>query len=421
MLCAVSGGADSVCLLHVLKSLEEKRGIKVCAAHFEHGIRGEESLRDAAFTEKLCADWGIPCIVGHGNVPEYAAANSMSDEEAARKLRYEFLYKTMRELECDRIATAHNADDNAETVIFNLTRGSAGVRGIPPVRGELIRPLLGTTRSEIEAYLEKHGITHIEDSTNALDDYSRNRLRHSVLPVLRDLNPAVSRAMLKAAELSMRDEEYLTQEAKRFIEREKKGNSLPLSSLRELPESISSRIIREMCPKNLELRHLDAVMALMEGSGRKSLSLPGIVVTAEQGRLYFGAAESVEIAEREIVSGEITPVPELGLEIFASETDFTQEINGLFNIYFFKSANICGRIICTGRRPGDKLRPAGRKCAKTLKQLFMEAGYTQQQRDSALVLRDEKGILAVLGLTRDERTTAQKGDRVLRIEIREEP
>ena len=219
----------------------------------------------------------------------------------------------------------------------------------------------------------------------------------------------------------MRDEYYLNDEAKRFIEREKKGNSLPLTSLRELPESISSRVIRQMCPKNLELCHLEAVMALMKGSERKSLSLPGIIVTAEQGRLYFGAAESVKFEEREIIPGNITPIPELGLGIFASETDFAQEINGLFNIYFFKSANICGRIICTGRRPGDKLRPAGRKCAKTLKQLFMEAGYTQQQRDSAVVLRDEKGILAVLGLARDERTTAQKGDQVLRIEMRKEP
>lgn len=418
VLCAVSGGADSVCLLHVLKSLENERGIKVFAAHFEHGIRGEEALRDAEFTEKLCTEWGIPCTVGHGNVPEYAAANAMSEEEAARKLRYDFLYKTMRENGCDRIATAHNADDNAETVIFNLTRGSAGVRGIPPVRGEIIRPLLGTARSEIEAYLEKHAIAHIEDSTNALDDYSRNRLRHSVLPVLRELNPSVSLAMLKAAELSMRDEAYFTVEAESFIRRERRGNTLPLKALRTLPESVLSRVIRQMCPKSLELCHVDAVMALLNTTERKTLSLPGISVTAEQGQLSFGTAESVCFEEKELICGKSTPIPELGVEIIASETDFTQEINGLFNIYFFKSANICGRIICTRRRPGDKLRPRGRKCAKTLKQLFMEAGYTQQQRDSALVLRDEKGILAVIGLAADERTAAQKGDRVLRIEIR---
>ena len=178
VLCAVSGGADSMCLLHMLWSRREELGIEVAAAHFEHGLRGEESLRDAAFVESYCADNNILCVVSHGNVPEYAEKNGLGAEEAARILRYEFLEKKARELGFDRIATAHNADDNAETMLFNLCRGAGltGLCGIPPMRGNIVRPLLDMTRTDIEKYLCEHGVPHVEDSSNQRDDYSRNIL-----------------------------------------------------------------------------------------------------------------------------------------------------------------------------------------------------------------------------------------------------
>ena len=168
LLCAVSGGADSMCLLHLLYS----GGADIIAAHYEHGIRGEESMRDARFVESWCAEHGIECVVGHGDVPGYALVHGLSIEEAARRLRYEFLQSTAKERGCGLIATAHNADDNAETLIFNLTRGSGalGLRGIPARRENIIRPLLGVSRAQIEQYLAENGIEHIEDSTNFSDN-----------------------------------------------------------------------------------------------------------------------------------------------------------------------------------------------------------------------------------------------------------
>ena len=176
ILCAVSGGADSMCLLSLLKDLEGTLNIRVSAAHFEHGIRGEESLRDLHFVRDYCRQSGIPFISEQGNVPDYAAQRGLGTEEAARILRYEFLERARILMECDVIATAHNMDDNAETVIFNLLRGSgtAGLSGIPPVRDRIIRPLLCMPRSEIEKYLLDNGIPHVEDSTNLREDYSIN-------------------------------------------------------------------------------------------------------------------------------------------------------------------------------------------------------------------------------------------------------
>ena len=149
VLCAVSGGADSMALLHMLLA---RPGLTVCAAHFEHGLRGEASLADAAFVETWCRERGVPCLVGHGDTRRHAAAQRLGIEEAARELRYRFLEEAADSLGCAVIATAHNADDNAETLLLHLLRGSGaeGLRGIPPRRGRIIRPLLDMTRREIE-------------------------------------------------------------------------------------------------------------------------------------------------------------------------------------------------------------------------------------------------------------------------------
>ena len=168
VLCAVSGGADSICLLHVLTREKDALGITLAAAHYEHGIRGEESQRDAAFTEKFCREKGIEFFCGHGDVPHYAEEHHLGLEEAARIKRYEFLYRCADDLGCDVIATAHNLEDNAETVLFHLARGTGlkGLCGIAPKSGRLIRPLLSVSREEIEAYLKEEGIPWVDDSSN---------------------------------------------------------------------------------------------------------------------------------------------------------------------------------------------------------------------------------------------------------------
>ena len=417
ILCAVSGGADSMCLLHLLHSM----GRDVVAAHLEHGIRGEESLRDAAFVQSWCREQGIPCVTGHEDAPAYAREKGMSMEEAARTLRYRFLEETAAEQGCDYIATAHNGDDQVETVLLNLTRGAGalGLRGIPPQRGKIIRPLLDVSRKEIEDYLEKNAVPHVEDSSNESDNYSRNRIRHRVTPVLREINPGLNEAVGRMARLLAQDEDCLGELAREFIDRFYDGESLPAKELLALHGAVSSRVIRRLCRGSLSMEQVEAVLALARGSERRYLDLPGQRLRQEQGRLYFREQEKLSLPDRQLIPGQWVQVPELGLELLAEYGMGSGEVNGLFKTYRFKCENIGSTVLCGGRKPGDRMRPQGRGCTKSLKSLFLEAGYTQQQRDRSLVLRDEKGILAVLGLGGDERVKAGPEEPVLTIKIRE--
>lgn len=289
VLCAVSGGADSVCLLHWLLQHWEELGIRVCAAHYEHGIRGEESLRDMEFVKQLCAEWEVPLTVGRGDVPAYAAEHSLGMEEAARELRYAFLRHAAEENGCDRIATAHNADDNTETVLFNLTRGTgpAGLCGIPPVRDGIVRPLLGTGRQEIERYLAENGIAHIEDSSNASDVYSRNRIRHEVIPVLKQINSGLNAAVVRTGELLRSDEAYLDTEAEAFLTEYAVDGCVPTKKLAALPDPVKTRVIRKLCPKPLSFIHVEDIKKLAEGTELAYLDVPGTRIRRQKGKMYF--------------------------------------------------------------------------------------------------------------------------------------
>ena len=232
VLCAVSGGADSMALLTALRALAPDLGISVAAAHFDHRLRGAESDRDRAFVADWCARHEIPLRLGHGDVRAAAAAQGRGLEETARDLRYAFLETAAADLGCDRIATAHNADDNAETVLLHLVRGTGldGLGGIPPRRGALIRPLLGCTRAEIEAYLAAEGVPHVEDSSNADPAYARNRIRRDVMPVLRDLNPAFAATLAAALPHLRADRAYLDDKAAAALPLRRDGAGVRLSA-----------------------------------------------------------------------------------------------------------------------------------------------------------------------------------------------
>lgn len=419
VLCAVSGGADSVCMLHMLKKLETELGIKVFCAHYEHGLRGEESLRDMQFVENLCSRWRVDFAGERGDVPAYAAQKGMSTEEAARELRYAFLQRAALQLDCGRIATAHNADDNAETVIFNLTRGGAlkGLAGIPPVRGNIVRPMLCMSRAEIEEYIRREGLGFVEDSSNFQDECSRNIIRHKVMPVLKEINPELCRAVSRSSGLLRQDEEFLDLLAKQFIDCNYDGESLDTKQLLSLERPISSRVIRRLWHKSLSFEHVDAVFSFASGKGLAVLDIPGGRLRREQGKLCFKQAATACIRERQLIPGQVLDVPEAGIRLVCSLTDYPQEIHSQFKTLLFKYESICGNIFCTCRRPGDSIHPAGRDCGKSLKKLFTELKMTQSQRDLTPVLRDDRGVIALVGIATDSRCQAKPGDRVLRVDI----
>lgn len=420
VLCAVSGGADSVCLLSILRETASLFGFSLACAHFNHMLRGDESDRDEAFVRKLCEDWGVEFVSGRADVSAYAAENGIGTEEAARILRYRFLEETADRLGCGRIATAHNANDNAETVLMNLARGSGakGLCGIPPVRGRIIRPLLETERARIDAYLEERKIPHVEDSTNGTDDYTRNRVRHNIIPLLLQVNSGCVGNIARMSELLREDEKYLDSQAEAFIMENLGDFSLPCAAVAALPAPVSARVFRKMWGRSLSETHIAALRALCsEGKSGACADVPGGRVVREFDRLVFSRAGSGRIEKTLLNAGSMTDIG-CGFMVLCEIVGTPGEVNSSLNTFFFKCENICGKIFVRPREAGDRIRILGRGCTKSLKKLFAEAGIPAGDRDAVPVIADEAGPIAVYGFGISERCAAKPGDNALKIEIR---
>ena len=239
VLCGLSGGADSVVLLHLLLSLKQEYSLRILAVHVHHGIRGAEADRDEAFCRQLCREYGVRLYCEHADVPGYAAESGRNLEDTARCLRYEVFRRLRAEADIDRIALAHHADDNMETVLLNLTRGSglAGICGIPPVRGEIIRPLIACKKSDIAGYCAENGLSYVTDSTNADPSYARNFIRSHVIPLLVELNPEVQQAFYQTSAIARADDEAL------WLESETHTLSEGRRKLSALPDAVLDRVL----------------------------------------------------------------------------------------------------------------------------------------------------------------------------------
>lgn len=407
ILCAVSGGADSMYLLCRLSEL----GYSVCAAHYNHGIRGSEADRDEAFVRMFCEERGIPFCSEKGDTPGYARQHGLSMEAAARELRYGFLERTARNIGASAVATAHNAEDNAETVLLHLLRGTGlrGLGGIPPVRGNIRRPMLDVSRDEVERYLQERDIPHVEDSTNGEDMYVRNRLRHQVMPVLKSLNPAFPATVGRTVSLLRQDEEYLASLAEDFIQNHARGDRVSVKALRLQPVPVQSRVIRAMAGGELSRKQTEAILALSRSGDVADAS--GVRVGRTREHLVFGVGEKTPIPERVLEESVWTDLPEAGLSLRLRRGEAGSGfVHSPFNTFSFSCANICGSIIVGSRREGDRFRPAGRGCAKTLKQLFMEKDIPAWERAAVPVLRDRAGIIFVYGIGPAERAVPRAGD-----------
>ena len=297
----VSGGADSVCLLLHLLELKEKLSFTLAAVHVQHGIRGEESLQDAAFVEELCRRYQVQLFRYDYDVPEYAGQHGYSEEEAGRNLRYESFHKALEELGAPegKIAVAHNRNDLAETMLWNMIRGSGmrGMAGIPPVRDGIIRPLLHTARVEIENYLKEKGESYCTDATNASLDYTRNRIRNQVLPVLEELNAGVYAHMEQLGDDIRKTQEYLSavieEKKAQYVEKDfqKMQAFLISEDLLKEPEILYTSIIKEcICEtaassKDITRTHVELVQKLFAMQTGRSVNLPYQVVAE---RTYGG-------------------------------------------------------------------------------------------------------------------------------------
>lgn len=376
---AVSGGADSVALLFALYLLKDKLEIHLEAAHFNHNLRGEESYRDEKFVRELCDRYDIPLHLGSGMV----VAGEKGLEAAARDARYAFL----RSLH-GRIATAHTADDNAETVLMHLVRGTGlkGLGGITPVHGKVIRPMLTCTRVDVEVFLEEWCLSHIEDSSNYGDGFLRNRLRHYVMPLLKEENPRLAENLSRMA-LRLREDET-------FLSKQSDFEILPtVEALKAMPPAIRSRVLEKLLKKSgvkePEDKHILAAEALVfsDRPSARAVFPGGVTIARRYDRLEtLKTAGPLGQAVLNVPGETLLP----GFRVFCAPAE--KILNTL------DTFTVCpeGEIILRSRQSGDHIRlPGG---SKSLKKLFIDYKIPAADREQIPVLCDKSGILGVYGI-----------------------
>ncbi len=424
VICAVSGGVDSVVLLDMLCSLRDTLGICVRAAHFNHQLRGAEADRDEAFVRALCRARDIALSTGRGDVAARAAETGESVEEAARKLRYAF-FDTLG----GPVATAHNADDNLETVLLNLVRGTslAGLCGIAPRRGRYIRPLLCLTRAQIAAYAHEHGLCYVEDSTNALDGCVRNRLRHHVVPLLKAENPALSELALRACALVREDEQYLASAAQAVLEQAKQPHGYSCRALRQSSAALRTRAIRLLlqtirAPK-LSSNHILAVEHLIfSADPSAACSLPGGWTARREydALLLTRGAQPATFAPVRLDPDGVTEIPSLGLRVRCTRgKNFVKfPKNGSTFVLKCDTIDAGSPLVLRPRQTGDALRlPGG---TRTVKRLLIDRKIPAVRRGLVPVIADDAGVLAVYPIAVNLDRIAMADERAIIITIEKE-
>lgn len=385
---ALSGGADSVSLLYALLELKENLGLTVKAAHLNHQLRGEESLRDEQFVRRLCESEGVELTVERADIKAESEKTGESIELAARRVRYDFLE---RAADGGLVATAHTATDSAETVIFNMARGTAikGLMGIPALRGNFIRPLILATRQEVEDYCKEKCISFVTDSTNLSDNYTRNKIRHNIVPVLKEINPSFESTVSRMGAILAEDNDYLETEAKALYNNVRVDKSVKTKPLIYAHPAVAKRVIRlYLSDMGIEASAVNTEAVLNILGGGKTVMPSKVTLKSENGRLS---------TEKKSENKEfITEYSVVGTEEF-------QKINNLLLKNVLDYDKICGKLVLRKKMSGDKMRQAGRGNTKTLKKLCTEQKTDLTLRDNLPVLADDKGIIWAYGFGVDER------------------
>lgn len=392
---ALSGGADSVTLLYALNRLKDKLGITVKAAHLNHLIRGDEAFRDEEFVKNLCSSLDIPLICEEIDVPKLAKEQNLSLETAARKVRYEFLNHVCED---GLIATAHTASDNLETVLLNLARGSAigGLCGIPIRRDNIIRPIISVTREEIEKYCAENNLSFVTDSTNLSDDYTRNKIRHSIVPVLKEINPKIEKSVLKTSRSVTNISNMIKIEADNYITKNFNHNKLDVSSFGELNPEIAKQVIIEfvkICDRRISLEacHIESIYKICLKCGKTGIP-NNKYCQNKNGYLFVGSND------------ENLKKTEFSVEIIK----ITENVNNLLLNNSLDCDKIVGKLVLRTRMSGDSIRLVNRGCTKNLKKLYNECSVPVNIRDTLPVIADDLGVVWIHTIGVAERCAVSK-------------
>ncbi len=411
---AVSGGADSVCLLHILVSLKERFDLKIQAVHIHHGLRGAEADRDARFVRELSDKWEVPCLVIYRNVASYAAEKGISVEEAGRELRYQALYEAAEALGGAKIAVAHHQEDQAETILHNLFRGSGlkGLGGMAPVRDDIIRPLLCFGRREILGYLKSRQIPWRQDSTNDCMDYTRNKLRHKVLPtVCQEVNSQAVTHIVAAGERMRQAQAYFEAEAQRLwrnygqTQGDSQGRYRRLGISKEvitgLPHIVQAYMVMEMTSRlwgsrrDISAVHVEQVLDLTKKETGKSFLLPwGIRAYREYDMIWMEIGQKEAKKEPALLLDH----PSFSVKCFPASVfrEKHQKIPEKTYTKWFDYDKIKGTLSVRTRQTGDYFTlKDGKK--KTVKAFMIDEKIPRSKRDEMLLLAEGHHVLWIIG------------------------
>lgn len=407
---ALSGGADSVCLLRILQEICPQYGAELDAVHVNHCIRGKESDRDEEFCRRLCGELGIDFKSARYDVPKYARERKLSMEEAARQLRYAFFEECLRS--GGKIATAHTASDNAETVLINLARGTGlkGLAGIPPVRDRFIRPLIEITRKDVEEYLDSINQDYVTDSTNLTLDYTRNKIRKIVIPALSEINSGFISSVSAETKIISEENEYIEMQAEKAYESCFRDGRL--ENLNRFPPVIVKRcVMRFLKKENIPLNRdrINAIFEIVQSGGKINVSdetyavcRKNVLYISRGGNVHADISIPLEIGENFLFPGK---------KLTALENEKGQTL--------IDADKIKGTLILRNRRFGDKIKLAGKNFTSSVKKLMNESIPAYERRYIHFI-EDEEGLIFAerLGVA-DRVKITEKTNRILSINIEE--
>jgi len=429
VLVAVSGGSDSVALLHLLKEIAADLNLDLVAAHLDHGLRPRSS-DDALFVEKLCRQWNIPFVIHRITGSEISAAGRGGIEQAARKVRRTFLEETARRFDCRRIALGHHHDDQAETVLHRLLRGSgpAGLTAMRPRSGIYVRPLLSVPRSRIRSYLDFHDLTFCHDESNDDLRFTRNLIRHQLLPLCRLINPRVEEALTRLARRLSCEEDYWRRQVTEAVS----GWSLasgftcaPREEINRLHPALRDRVLRHLVEvvrgnlRGVEEKHIAALARLVEGTqGSKELHLPGITACRSYDELHLraGPPGTAEPYRQTVTAPGLYRLPG-GWRVEFTLASKPGPCDGRTAVEF-DATQVTFPLILRSREAGDRMAVAGMSGRRKIKDIFIDEKVPQNLRRSCPVLEHDGRILWLAGLRRcnDDRPD-EKTRKILRVAL----
>lgn len=435
---ALSGGPDSVCLLNVLAKLKSQLNFQIYAAHLNHQIRGLEAHKDALYSIELCKKLGVPYFVKSLNVPEHAKLNKLTIEEAARNLRYDMLHELKQELNANKIAVAHNLDDQAETVLMRLLRGSGlnGLKAMDYKREDgIIRPLMDVQKKDIEIYCKEEDLNPQIDNTNLEDEYTRNKFRLHLIPYIEENFASNIKEILSRTANSLREDNYFIEDLalesyqKIATQLDRDTVKIELEDFDKLDPAIQKRIIRiaykgvEGSLNGLETIHIqDCIDLICSSKANGKLNLPkGIIVQKKSVNIFVSKKElkyePIEFSYT-LKPGEKVIVKELDLEFEAKilSKEQCKYLTSGSMIKAFDAEKINGDIIIRTRQNGDKIKPLGLDGTKKLKDIFIDKKIPNEEKSKIPVICDQDKIIWVLGHTMSGETKIDdKTKQVIRI------